>query len=86
MKTHDFKFMYGTNCLVLGVDARCVEQHQHKLRGVCETGYAATTGGDATAARARARRRGGCRCEQRSDRYYRFTLEGEAAPPPHAAD
>jgi hypothetical protein len=51
-------------------------------RGVCETGYAATTGGDATAARARARRRGGCRCEQRSDRYYRFTLEGEAAPPP----
>jgi len=43
MKTHDFKFMYGTNCLVLGVVARCVEQHQHKLR---------------------------------------FTLEGEAAPPP----
>ena len=51
-------------------------------RGACETGYAVTTGGDATAARARARRRGGRRCEQRSDRYYRFTLEGEAAPPP----
>ena len=32
MKTHDFKFMYGTNCLVLGVVARRVEQQQHKLR------------------------------------------------------
>ena len=31
---------------------------------------------------ARARCRGSCCCEQRADRYYRFTLEGEAAPPP----
>ena len=37
-------------------------------------------------ARARARCRGGCSCEQRPDWYYRFTLEGEAAPPPLAAD
>jgi hypothetical protein len=40
MKTHDFKFMYGTNCLVLGVDARCVEQQQHKLppiNGLCNS-------------------------------------------------
>ena len=42
--------------------------------------------GDDTAARARARCRGGCSCEQRPDWYYRFTLEGEAPPPPLAAD
>ena len=50
--------------------------------GACETGHTITHRGDDTAARARARCRGSCCCEQRADRYYRFTLEGEAAPPP----
>ena len=52
---------------------------------MCDRLHFITQRGDdtlTTPRRARARCRGSCCCEQRADRYYRFTLEGETVPPP----
>jgi hypothetical protein len=60
--------------------ARCVELSMSSCdsKGTDDTSTRHRGGGRAC--------RSGCRCKQRPDWYYRFTLEGEAAPHPHAAD